>query len=207
MGGAPVWDGGRLPELMLHNGVMKVRPLDEGDCSWLSRLVTQEWGIPVVSVSGVHNPSNLPGFVAVDGDRRVGVVTYRITDEECEVVTLNSLEEDKGVGTALLGAVKAIADQNAARLWLITTDDNGKAIRFYENRGMTRAVLHRNFIDVVRVHKPHVNRGAGATCYCHAMNSGFEPSLFLCWNGDEHDASIPAGPVSAGITARLVPGQ
>jgi GNAT superfamily N-acetyltransferase len=158
---------------MLHNGVMKVRPLHECERSWLSRLVMQEWGIPVVSVSGVHDPSNLPGFVAVEGDRRVGVVTYRITDEECEVVTLNSLEENKGVGTALLCAVKAIADQNAAQLWLITTDDNGKAIRFYENRGMTRAVLHRNFIDVVRVHKPHVNRGAGATRYCDAIEFRF----------------------------------
>jgi hypothetical protein len=92
---------------MLHNGVMKVTPLDECDRSWLSRLLMQEWGVPVVSISGVHDPSNLPGFVAVEGDRRVGVVTYRITDE-CEVVTLNSLEENKGVGTALLGAVKLL---------------------------------------------------------------------------------------------------
>jgi len=85
--GGAVPYGGRLPELMLHNGAMNVRPLEEGDRSWLGRLVMQEWGIPVVSVSGVHDPSNLPGFVALEDDRRVGVVTYRITDEECEVVT------------------------------------------------------------------------------------------------------------------------
>jgi RimJ/RimL family protein N-acetyltransferase len=145
---------------MLHNCVMKVRPLDEGDRVWLSRLVMHEWGIPVVSVSGAYDPSDLPGFVAVDGERRIGMVTYRMTGEECEVVTLNSLEGNQGVGTALLGAVKTLADEGAVRLWLITTDDNSNAIRFYENCGMTRAALHRNFIDVVRAHKPQHDNGA-----------------------------------------------
>ena len=86
-----------------------------------------------------------------------------------EVVTQNSLEEKQGVGTALLSAVKAHADQKGVRLWLITTDDNGNAIRFYENRGMTRAALHRDFIEVVRTYKPHVNGGAGANSYSDAI--------------------------------------
>jgi GNAT superfamily N-acetyltransferase len=123
----------------------------------------------VVSVSGAHDPSNLPGFVAEEGERRLGVVTYRMRDEECEVVTLNSLEEKQGVGTALLRAVKAIADQNGVRLWLMTTDDNSSALRFYENRGMTRAALHRHFVEVVRIYKPDVNGGAGANSYSDAI--------------------------------------
>ena len=154
---------------MLHYGAMRVRPLDDGDRDWLAHLVAHEWGLPVVTVSGAYDPSSLPGFVAEEGDRRLGVVTYRMTDEECEAVTLNSLEEKLGVGTALLSAVKAHADQEGVRLWLMTTDDNGNAIRFYENRGMTRAALHRDFIEVVRTHKPHVNGGAGANSYSDAI--------------------------------------
>ncbi len=123
----------------------------------------------MVSVSGAYDPSNLPGFVAEEGDRRLGVVTYRMTDEECEVVTLNSLEEKRGVGTALLRAAKVNADRDGVRLWLMTTDDNDNAIRFYENRGMTRAALHRDFIDVVRIYKPDVIEGAGATSYSDAI--------------------------------------
>ena len=153
---------------MLHNSAMKVRPLDDDDRDWLARLVAHEWGLPVVSVSGAYDPSNLPGFVAEEGDRRLGVVTYGMRDEECEVVTLNSLEEKRGVGTALLRAVKAIADQDGVRLWLMTTDDNSNAIRFYENRGMTRAALHRHFIEVVRIYKPDVNRGR-ASSYSDAI--------------------------------------
>ena len=133
---------------------MEVRPLGDGDRAWLIETVSQAWGLPVVSISGPHDPGELPGFVAVEGAERLGVVTYRTTDGECEVVTLNSLQPGRGVGTALIGAVKVIADQRGLRLWLITTDDNANAIRFYENRGMTRRALHRNFVDVVRTYKP-----------------------------------------------------
>jgi ribosomal protein S18 acetylase RimI-like enzyme len=133
---------------------MEVRPLGDGDRAWLIETVSQAWGLPVVSISGPHDPGELPGFVAVEGAERLGVVTYRTTDGECEVVTLNSLRPGRGAGTALIGAVKWIADQRRLRLWLITTDDNANAIRFYENRGMTRRAVHRNFVDVVRMYKP-----------------------------------------------------
>jgi hypothetical protein len=48
-------------------------------------------GLPAVSTSGPHDPAELPGFVALEGGERLGVFTYRITDEACEVVTLNSV--------------------------------------------------------------------------------------------------------------------
>ena len=111
--------------------------------------------------------------MAEEDEKRLGAVTYRMTDEECEVVTLNSLEEKRGVGTALLRAVKFVADRNGARLWPMTTDDNSKAIRFYENRGMTRGALHRQFIEVVRIHKPDVNGGAGTNSYSDAVEFTF----------------------------------
>ena len=133
---------------------MKVRPLDDHDKSWLVETVTLAWGLPVVSISGIHDPRALPGFVAEEGDQRVGVVTYRTTPRECEVVTLNSLRTNVGVGSALLGAVKEIADARGLRLWLITTDENTNAIRFYEHQGMSRWAVHRDFIDTVRRHKP-----------------------------------------------------
>lgn len=144
---------------------MRVRPLGEDDRNWLRGLIAQEWGIPVVSISGAYDPINLAGFVALEDDRPIGVVTYRMTDEQCEIVTLNSLEENKGVGTALLKAVRVIADQNGVRLWLITTDDNDRAVCFYENRGMTRAALHRDFSEVVRRYKPLDESDIGATTY------------------------------------------
>ena len=64
------------------------------------------------------------------------------------------LHPNRGIGTALLRAVKQTADERALRLWLITTDENTIAIRFYENRGMTRRARHTDFVEVVRRYKP-----------------------------------------------------
>jgi ribosomal protein S18 acetylase RimI-like enzyme len=133
---------------------MEIRPLKDEDRAWVAEIVSNEWGLPVVSISGSYDPAELAGFVAVEAGERMGLVTYRITDESCEVVTLNSLRPNSGIGTALLGAVKQGADERRLRLWLITTDENSHAIRFYEDRGMTRRALHREFIKVVRRYKP-----------------------------------------------------
>jgi ribosomal protein S18 acetylase RimI-like enzyme len=134
---------------------MEVRPLDDRDRTWVSETISNEWGLPVVSISGPHNPADLAGFVAIEEDERLGFITYRIKDQDCEVVTINSFRPNLGVGTTLVRTVRRIADESELRLWLITTDDNPNAIRFYENRGMTRQALHRNFVEVVRRYKPN----------------------------------------------------
>jgi ribosomal protein S18 acetylase RimI-like enzyme len=133
---------------------MEVRPLNDGDRGWVAETISNEWGLPIVSISGPHNPAELAGFVAIEADERLGLITYRSTDEDCEVVTLNSLRPSRGAGTILLRTVKQTADERRLRLWLITTDENSKAIRFYENRGMTIRALHRDFVEVVRRYKP-----------------------------------------------------
>lgn len=119
-------------------------------------LVEREWGLPAVSISGAHDPSELPGLVAYDGDDRLGALTYRAEGNTCEVVTINAVVEGKGVGAALLAAARAIADQRGLRLWLITMNDNIRAIDFYQRQGMDLIALHRNFVDVVRKYKPTV---------------------------------------------------
>jgi ribosomal protein S18 acetylase RimI-like enzyme len=133
---------------------MEVRPVNDGDRAWVAETISNEWGLPVVSISGPHDPAELAGFVATEADQRLGLITYRATDEDCEVVTLNSLRPRRGTGTSLLHAVKHVADERGLRLWLITTDENANAMRFYENRGMTRRTLHRDFVKDVRRYKP-----------------------------------------------------
>ena len=44
----------------------------------------------------------------------------------------------------------AATDTSCRRLWLITTNDNLRAIAFYQRWGMDLAALHRNFADTVR---------------------------------------------------------
>ncbi len=124
--------------------------------------MTAAWGLPVVSLSGAHDVVALPGLVAQEepGGARLGVLTYRAEGRGLEVVTLNSLAEGRGIGTALLAGARQRAQQDGQRLWLTTGNDNVQAIGFYQRRGMDMVALHRDFADEVRKVKPLATRGA-----------------------------------------------
>ena len=139
---------------------MNVRPLADDDRPALRTLLEEEWGLPVASISGVHDdPSGLPGFAAVDDTGEVwGYLTYLVDGDQCEVLTVNALRQGAGVGQALMDAARTAArDARCHRLWLITSNDNIRAIAFYQRWGMDLAALHRNFVDTVRSAKPSVD--------------------------------------------------
>ena len=137
---------------------IKIRPVDATDVEWVRQLLAQHWGsAKIISRGEVHLADRLPGFLALMSDRRVGLVTYRIDDDGCEIVTLNSLVEGSGVGTALLSAVRTVAvSSKCRRVWLITTNDNLEALRFYQRKGFSLVALHRNALDVSRKLKPEI---------------------------------------------------
>lgn len=135
-----------------------VREIGTDDRPRLRRVIAEHWGLPLVSVSGAYaDPSELPGFVAEAGGDLLGALTYVIGRDGIEVLTLNNWSERRGVGTALLARVHQLAQERGLRLWLITTDDNPEAIRFYERRGMRRVAVYPDFVRRVRDHKPDVN--------------------------------------------------
>ena len=155
---------------------MIVREIQDADRAWLGALIEREWGLPVVSVSGVCDPTELPALVAYEGPEPLGALTYRLQPDGCEVVTLNALVEGRGVGSALLAAARDVADERGQRLWLVTTNANIRAIGFYQRRGMDLVALHRDFVDVVRRHKPTVADGSGSGIPMrHALEFAFPP--------------------------------
>ncbi|MEV4294215.1 GNAT family N-acetyltransferase [Microbispora rosea] len=135
-----------------------VRPLTAEDVPWTRELFTERWG-GVVSVSrGIaHDTTALPGFVALLDGERAGVATYRIAGGECELVTLDSVHEGAGAGTALVDAVAGAARAGgAARLWLVTTNDNLRALRFYQRYGFDLVAVHRDAVARSRELKPSI---------------------------------------------------
>jgi septum formation protein len=155
-----------------------IRDLAEADRDWLRDLVAAEWGLPVVSTSGCHDPGALPGLVAVseDGGQRCGALTYRESTDGIEVVTLNSLVGGRGIGTALLREARRRADEVGRRMFLITTNENMRAIAFYQRRGMDMVALHRDFASVVGQFKPRAldsaRHGIG---FRHAIEFEYPP--------------------------------
>jgi GNAT superfamily N-acetyltransferase len=73
------------------------------------------------------------------------------------VVTLDAAPRRSGAGTALLAAAVRLARVSGApRVWLVTTNDNLDALRFYQRRGMRIAGVSRGAADAARALKPSI---------------------------------------------------
>jgi len=96
---------------------LDIRLLTPPDRDWVRRKIIETWGAETVVVhETVYHPAELPGFIAeIDGEI-VGLLTYAIQGEACEIVTLNSWRESVGVGTALIAAVHVNAIERNRRL-------------------------------------------------------------------------------------------
>ena len=87
----------------------------------------------------------------------MGVASYRLEGGECELVTLDALHKGEGIGSVLLVRVsEEAARQSCRRLWLVTTNDNLDAIRFYQRRGMRLVAVHPGAVDDAREMKPSI---------------------------------------------------
>ena len=135
-----------------------IHAMKESDKPWVLHTV-QQWGADFIVTRGRKVcPTELEGFYATGetGDR-IGLVTFEIIGDQCEIVTLDAFEKFVGVGTALISRVREIAvKRGCARLWLITTNDNLDAIRFYQRRGFAIAAVHVNAIAESRRLKPNI---------------------------------------------------
>jgi len=136
----------------------QIRPLAENDRAWATALIKKEWAGPKIVTRGkVHYPDKYPGFIAIKDNKPVGLVTYYIAGKNCEVTTMNSLAEKMGIGSALLDAVKDAAKKaGCKRLWLITSNDNTYALKFYQKYGLKLVAVHRDAIVKSRRLKPEI---------------------------------------------------
>lgn len=135
-----------------------IRPVEDRDRKWMTRFLESRWGSGRIITRGrVHEAAALPGFIAEMRGQPVGLITYRTEKDEAEVITLDSLTEGLGIGTALMtSVVMALTAMGMRRLWLITTNDNTPALKFYQKQGFSLCALHRRAIDESRKIKPEI---------------------------------------------------
>lgn len=137
----------------------EITPLFDDDREKVSQIIGREWGIPVIVKNRIFHPEKLPGFKAVDffSGEITGLITYSIENRECEIVTLNSFKPNLGIGTSLIRELEKTAKaQKCRRIWLITTNDNIDAIRFYQMRKFRLAAIYRGAVDESRKRKKEI---------------------------------------------------
>lgn len=129
-----------------------VRALGTADRARLSDFMTSNWGTTQMAGHGqLFNIPDLPGFVAELDGTWVGHVAYLIEGATIEIVWIGSAAERTGAGSALVAECARLArDTGLSRIWLITTNDNLDALRFYQRRGFHLMAVHPGAVNEVR---------------------------------------------------------
>ncbi|MEU8093167.1 GNAT family N-acetyltransferase [Micromonospora chalcea] len=138
---------------------IRVRQARDEDRAALAALHEREWGGPIVVVHDTrYDLRDLPTLVAVDETGGfAGALAYRVDADGLEVVSLAAAAPGNGAGTALLAAAQEAATAAGAdRIWLVTTNDNLGALRFYQRRGLRIVAVDAGAVDRARAVKPTI---------------------------------------------------
>jgi ribosomal protein S18 acetylase RimI-like enzyme len=144
--------------------MIQITPIQIYHRDMVNLIIKDEWGsLEIVTRGKVHNAGELPGFIAHKDkvEELLGIITFNIPQvndhAECEIVTLNSFREGSGIGSALIQEVTRYASAHACRrIWLITTNDNVHALRFYQKRGFKIKDIYVDAIKQSREIKPEI---------------------------------------------------
>jgi GNAT superfamily N-acetyltransferase len=133
-----------------------IRPIT--DRAFLEELLRLRWsGGALLLHDKMVSPADVEALAAYDGDRLAGVATWRLEGNVLYMFTLNNITEQRGVGVTLLGAMMQLArDKKAPLIRVIVTNDNLKALGFYQRRGFRIIAVYPGAVDTIRAANPNV---------------------------------------------------
>ncbi|WP_026487431.1 GNAT family N-acetyltransferase [Caldanaerobius polysaccharolyticus] len=137
---------------------MDIRTISPQNRQQINDFIKSRWFSTEMVVRGeIVDMTVLEGFVVYENETIIGLVTYRIKNNECEIMSLDSLKENQGIGTALVNKVIEVATiEKCTKIKVITTNDNINAMRFYQKRGFDMVRIYHNALDISRKLKPSI---------------------------------------------------
>ncbi len=143
---------------MPHNQMLKTRSYISHDAQWLEELMNKDWGgLPLVIRGEKYYPPQLDGIIAENEKGVAGFLFFDIRGKDCEIIVFEVFDKFKGTGTILLDKLKDIAkERHCSRIYLMTTNDNLDALRFYQKRGLHICGVHVDSVKISRKIKPTI---------------------------------------------------
>lgn len=109
----------------------------------------------VVSRGRLHAAESLPGFVALQDSDPVGLLVYAVADAQLEIIILHTVVDRIGLGSSLLREAKKAARRlDCRRIWVVVTNDDTKAMGFYQRNGFRIVAFYAEARDVARAMRP-----------------------------------------------------
>ena len=134
-----------------------IQQLTEADRPALRKFWQQHWDGLMIVDGRAYTGDDLDGFVAIENDAWLGLATFIVEGDHCEIISLDSLREGEGIGTALIKEVEKEARKlGCARLVIATTNDNTRALRLYQKCGFELTTLRRRAVEESRKLKPSI---------------------------------------------------
>jgi GNAT superfamily N-acetyltransferase len=126
----------------------------------LEAILKERWGGEgqVVVHGEIFDARLLPALIA--GEQQ-GLATYQIQRTNnsvfAELVTLDAITVNQGVGTALIEALASrLRAEGVTILRVTTTNDNLDALHFYQRRGFRITAVRTGAVDEARRLKPSI---------------------------------------------------
>lgn len=137
---------------------MEIKPVAKENRLEANNFIREHWFTTEMAVRGrLFDLTCTDGFAAYENAIITGLVTYRLDGRDCEILSLDSVKEKRGVGSALTDAVlRAAREFRCEKVKLITTNGNLDAMRFYQKRGFDMTCLYRNALEASRRLKPEI---------------------------------------------------
>jgi N-acetylglutamate synthase-like GNAT family acetyltransferase len=137
---------------------MIIRKINENDRSVINEYLTHHFSSQkLVSRGEIHDSSTLPGIIACSDDAPLGFILYHVDGEECQIIAAVSIVQEEGIGRILMREMQGIIrSAGCTRLWLITTNNNIAAQKFYKSLGFKLVKTHLDAITNSRFLKPEI---------------------------------------------------
>jgi len=138
--------------------ILDIRSISPQNRQQINYFISSHWFSTNMVVRGkIVDMTILDGFAIYENETIIGLITYKINDNECEIMSIDSLKENQGIGTGLVNKVIQIATKvKCTKIKLITTNDNINAIRFYQKRGFDMVRIYHNALEIARKIKPSI---------------------------------------------------
>lgn len=109
----------------------------------------------MVISSGVYHIKELRGFIYTANSRIQGMITYD-EKEVFEIISLDSSVENQGIGASLVAEIEKLSSTKQKNLYLVTTNDNLNALKFWQKRGFRITGIQPGAVDKVRKKKSSI---------------------------------------------------
>lgn len=137
---------------------MQVEKITHDNRKYINEFIMQHWYTTDMVIRGaIVDMTMVEGLFISDKQDIIGLITYQITGEILEIISLDSVQKNQGIGTMLVNAVIEEAKiHQCKKIILITTNDNVDALRFYQKKGFDMIALYRNAMELSRKLKPEI---------------------------------------------------